>query len=456
MKKRIFKTSLRLKVQLSVISSFFKVFLLILLVGFSLPAISEEDSQPAPGDQAGNEEESTESKVLDAIIQRCEEKLKRVEKETVGMDMASYALISQVANQATSAAGSAKIAHQGSGAINTALAASTLKRCTKCKTAINKCKDDCDTENQCQTILLSSETNIECLCSEESNFGCKPDDTDCIQKCGADCKKCETSLEETLKGCEGFSSKCGDVCLQAGLSGVQAVTNMMAARQLGGCDEGEDCDTSLPKKKSETPLFENPKGLSVNPPNLSSSVNTGSGLSKSKNLSGAPYIPKTDTTQTDASKEDDKKKDTIAGSEDPYYGRESLNDGIKGVGFKPNSASLTGAGVGASPFGNQDGLNFKNGDSKKDKKNSVFGKSALSGGSVGFGSGGKLAGYKAASSLNRLGGSSKKGKNSLKKSNRGVSGEMGMQGEGTAQNLKDSIFERASHFIKVVCSSEKC
>ena len=167
--------------------------------------------------------------------------LDKATNATTGMNMESHVLVGQAVTNSTQvlagdSAKSAKIAHQGKAAIDGTLSAVALKRYVECSSAITEC------ETICQSAITKCNNII------NSDPGLLPDPA------VAECKTNIPEYKSTLSDCSGQQSICAQAGLQAGLSGLSALTSLFAAKQLSDC-EGDECDGTKtpPDKKITTP-----------------------------------------------------------------------------------------------------------------------------------------------------------------------------------------------------------
>ena len=200
-------------------------------LGSGLPTASSTSSTSAPVSGADGAADPQ---------QECSAMPGKARTATSGMDMASYALVGETVNSSvqTLAGSSAKIAHQGNAAINSVLSAVALKRCTACKSAISECESKCEFETACAEPKASLEA-----CRNSPSVDCSIQETDV--------EDCRTTAQENLEECQTQEEPCSQVCLQAGISGIQAATSLLAAKALGDCQPGEDCDSKKEEKEKK-------------------------------------------------------------------------------------------------------------------------------------------------------------------------------------------------------------
>lgn len=452
MERPAYKTNLNCKTHSgSEIFSFVQKVFLILILSFSLQAFTD-------GHEEGGEELST----LDGIKKQCRRDTKGADSTVFDGDTASTATMQQTTAQATSAGGqSARAAHLGSAAINTVMMANAQKRCGRCKAAISKCRESCNFDEKCEKFESQSGVSPYCICSDTANFGCNippsvPGSDPCLNhrsECQSSCNTCEEYLEEKLEECEGYSNPCGQVCAQAGLSGLTALTNLLAARQLGNC-VGEDCDKP-PKDEDD------PKNPDITPPNPTAPSAPGS--SHLAEFGGLGDNVSTDPYKLHSGVAGSKTKTNSKGNNkrtegNPYFGRESLNGNDKNT-LKPLSGSSKGSMAGVAPSsGSQDGLGLFNGNKNskpykklKDKKEGED----MDFGQGGFSPGGSFAGYQSSGGNSRRhygGGRSSKDKDSK----RGVSGAQADSKDSDSLLSQDTIFIRTSRLIVRFCNNSRC
>ena len=260
-------------------------------------------------------------------IEACESAAVEAEQASVGMDMTSYALVGQAVTGAVSAAkgSSAKVAHQGNMAIQGTLSAVALKRCAACQTAIGACETACDSSTQCKGYTDPPQASIPTL------------------------SDCTTTLQAKHKECMALKTPCGQACLQGGLSGIQALTSLLAAKALGDCPEGADNCVKNPEKNST----EKEEAKKPPAPNMmAGGQGPGMGMpnpwgdGKSSNEKTDPILPPEDGTQALAGNKDDKKK-RGEGRENPVAGSD-YSDGGEGPGSLASLGPLGGSRKGAS------------------------------------------------------------------------------------------------------------
>ena len=176
----------------------------------------------------------------------CKKAVSEAEQACKGMDMASYAMVGQATQGAVSAVesgGSAKLAHEGNAAINSALSSAALKRCAECESAMNHCMDTACAEERCRKE--GNDLAGECKPTTEASVKkscrtCK--DYDGGKQVQQERQQCAEAFDEKREECAELKTYRDQACLQGGLSGIQAATSLLAAQALGDCPEGaENC-----------------------------------------------------------------------------------------------------------------------------------------------------------------------------------------------------------------------
>ena len=397
---------------------------------------------------------------LQDIIERCEEGVEKAKEKTEGFDETSFNNMQQVTSQSLSAGGSAKLAHQANAAINSVMAANAVRRCNKCKVAINECQSQCDLEEQCQRIIGDAGGVCD---SSQPYYGCplvglsgtRPDDV-CIQDCNNKFDECKGSLEEGLEECETYKSPCNDSCVQAGLSGLTALTSLLAAEQLGG---NVDKANLLPKKEEKKdPKLEFPKGLKASDaPGSSGFADSGFADGEGSKahspalfseLQGDKSQQASDPTKTSV-------EPTDLSKPRHYYGRDGLSrNGLsKEGGFLGDT---TGSKL--DQFGSSKLSADKNDSArgKKSKRRSPDREEEIRLAQQGFsGSGGLFEGSSSHSARVSSGGGRRYRPKAKKTSQRGLSGEAKSSNKRDS-SFKDNIFGMTSHLIFQFCDNGKC
>lgn len=411
---------------------FIKVFCLFLILAFSAQTVFATEGEDG-------------LKTLDGIIEQCEKDVTFAGNETKGMDIASYAIMQQVTQQAVSVAGeSARTAHQGSAAINMVLTVNATKRCLKCKEAIEVCEESCGSENKCSTFLL--ENRETCKCGEG---GALP------EKCHGGCEACREKLMTSHTKCKALSSDCENVCLQAGLSSMTALTNLESAKKLGNC-RGANCSNSL--KESLEASSQDPNQLKL--PDGVSAVSSVPHFGHSEG-SVAQNSPQFNTASLAGTKKQVEKDTKDADQKKThYYGREGLATNIKPA---PSSSSPQGSIAGVSAGGSPSGLkpfssrgdksHFAN-KGQEDYEEEDYEEELFLAQTFNSAAGGLAGSRSARGGDNRFGGS-KRGFQG-KKSKRDLSGKDTGKEEAGGRSGRDTIFTRASRLIYNFCDGGRC
>ena len=392
------------------------------LVVVSFPLFSFSSAASFPCTDAYNED-------------RCEEAVYNVEAECKGMDMASYAMVGQAVQGATSSAqsASARTAQYGSAAINTAVAGAAMKRCMACKKAMRVCEKEACSKDRCETCTPSNITNKQ----REINT-------------------CKSEFQERWRECKSFKTYGDQACLQAGISGLQAATALMAARALGNCPEGaENC---VPQEEKEIDEMERQEKLQVGWSDSDSGYGSFGGLSGPEGYGDNNSSPNEPLIPPDSEKkiaDKDEEKEGSGGLEEegvPDSSSDSLaglvgSSASKGVKSQPFNYGKKTAGLGGSGLiaGNS-GYEEEEYEDEEDYPRDLSSKGAFGG------SGSGSSGYAAAKSQSNgrrryrdsgsLVGNKKLAMNNKKKDTFGK-GKSG-----------DTIFSQMSRFITKVCYRE--
>lgn len=353
------------------------------------------------------------------VVSKCNEASTKAEQATVGMDMTSYLLVGQTVQSSASAVqgSSAKLAHQGNAAIQGTLSAAALKRCAACQTAIKTCEKDCKA-SLCTEIVKKSEPT------------------------------CQTSLTEGFKKCGEQKRDCSLACLQGGLSGIQAMNSMLAARILGDCSAGDENCIKNQNQETEDSALDVPTAGAGGP---------GSSLGMVNPWGNQPPPSVTDPLiPPDNNFEENQTEENTDGRENdsPTDGKDfaALTSGT-GLG---SSGSSTGTGSQAFKYGkNAKSLGSEALSGNEEEEYEEDEKNYPSNYSVKGNFGGKRGGY-ARSSSDYNGGKVGNGSASL-----GGNRKLAMMDkkEDTFGKAKPigSIFTQMSRFIQRVCHKEmKC
>ena len=232
--KNNFYGSLLLAFEVGRLKRFFPLFVLFVYCFSAGGAIGDPEAAPvAVTGSAG-----------DGAVPFCNSVLLgKVTNATSGMNIESYILVGQAVTNSTQvlagdSAKSAKVAHQGKAAIDSTLSAVALKRYIKCSAAIT----------ECETICQSAITKCSNMIGKMINSSLTGPSAE-----AAACKKNIPEYKSTLSGCGAQQSICDQAGLQAGLSGLSALTSLFAAKQLSDC-EGDECGgTKVPIDKTPPP-----------------------------------------------------------------------------------------------------------------------------------------------------------------------------------------------------------
>ena len=430
--------------------SFLKGVLLTLVLAFNLQALTEGEG-------------SGEALSVEEITKECKKSVKRAEKETVGIDMASYAAMSQVTNQVSAVKGkSAKLAHQGNAGINSVLAANAAKRCTKCREAIRQCKSDCDSESQCEEIKIE---DIPTNCKKaKPEYGCpqtsgtnvsEPTFEPCKTNCNTAFEECERKLDDLREECISLSNPCEQACLQAGLSSLTALKSLAAAEQLGNC-EGDECKSLSNSEEGNELDIPNDLDSPYTPSSSGLVDGTVYGEGASSNNPAQLALGDLAGDKTKANK-NNKINPKDPSQPNHYYGREGLPD-VKASNLKPVNSKNSPFAARAGYSGNQArlaGILFNRGKKKKPYKEDEDEEDVNL--DQGFSPGGSISGYSPSGS--HSGGSfrSFKRDNKNKDSKRKLAGKDDSQADGkSGQDLKDTIFVITSRLIYKFCDNNKC
>ena len=392
---------------------FINKFLLPLVVSFSVLFCFQSSIVEGSCDH----EEKCDKTLVNNAEQVCE-----------GMDMASYALVGQTVQNATDTvqSASARTAQIGSAAVSTALGVSAMKRCTACRKAISECEEKC---------------NIDC---KECNLENPVDQT-----------KCEEHLAEKLEECRAFKTSGDQACLQAGISGIQALTSLMAARALGDCTPGDkSCDKEKDKDSKEdtddidSPIM--PSQSEFQPFGRDNGWGDDGGGPGSD-----PVIPPEEGESGNDTEEND--KDSKESTDEGYNEKGSLGSlaslggGSKSgrVSSQPFNYGKKATGSGGSGFlaGDSEDEEEEYDEDEEDYPRNFAGKGGFAGsGSSGYGSHKSGSGYnggrKRSSGSRSLAGNRKMAMNNQKKDTFGKG------------NSGDTIFAQMSRFITRVCHKE--
>ena len=428
-------------------------------------------------DSSGSQD-SDGSLLVDDIIENCEVNVKSAKQETVGIDMGSYAVMSQATSQVAAVGGmSAKLSHQANAGINSVLAANAAKRCTKCKGAISRCKEECDSTSKCESIKIDKSSKPCVKSAKETGYGkCLKDtttnnyDSICEGNCKTAISECDGELKKLQGTCESFSTPCGQACLQAGLSTLTAAASLVAAGQLGRC-EGDECKNLPdpdPDPEPKDPKPDIPKNSNAPSP---SGVVYGRvyGEGDSENNWASKNNPvQLGSALAGGETKTNKGKTTPKDSSQPrhYYERDG-SSGIAGDNSNPesskNSAGKRYSGNQASLAGNQASSAGNLNRSKKKKsyrkdEDEDEDEEGINWDQEGFRSGGSATGYsRSGSHSGRSSFGGFKRDNQDKDSKRELSGKSDSQANGKSdQDFKDTIFVRASRLIYKFCDNNKC
>ena len=388
---------------------------------------SNAEENPAPGeDNKGGDP-----------IEVCQSAVSKAVQASVGMDMASYALVGQTVSTAvqTAQGASAKVAHQGNMAIQGTLSAVALKRCAECQTAIGECESDCNSAEKC----AKQRDPV-----PPGDPGTLPTKTNC-----------ETELKAQLEKCLAQKTPCGQACLQGGISGLQAMTSLMAAKALGDCPEGAENCVEQPKKETEKEKF-NPASPPM-PGGIASAFDTttGSPWGEGTNQAGnqEPLLPPDEGSKQLAG--DDGKKESggeIAreGEEDSLGPLASLGGGIGASGTNSQAFDYGKKPSGSNGSGLLAGNTEEEGDGYGENEEEYYPTSRDSRG--GFGSSGK-AGYDRYSSS----GNGSRGGSGSSNGNRKLAVGKGSKKADTFGKgaVGDSIFAQTSRLITNFCQTDR-
>ncbi|MBC6415752.1 MAG: hypothetical protein GDA46_05105 [Bdellovibrionales bacterium] len=372
-----------------------------------------------------------EAQNVQEVIEQCEDSIKSAEKKTTGMDMESYALMQQTVNQVGQIGGkegkSAKIAHMSSATINGAMGAIATKKCSNCTLAVKKCYSDCDSEEKCDSTQ-------ECMQQIENNQ---------IQEC----TRCKGQLND--EECSEFENLCIQICLQAGLSLAGATANVLAARQLEGC-EGKECEdlSKLKGREQEPDLPQLPNSLAQG--DISETRPVSNGTSKTDSFAG--LRPSTNSN-SDSEKGKSQDFDSQAG------GFTNLGQGKEShIAKNPNNLSKNPSQFSYSHGGAGNSLGSLGGNvSKKGKKNKHDFKTSDESLEKEFNQGFPKSnqGQTGVQAYSNNYGNLKKGWNKDKKKEKR---DLSSQSE-ELKNTKslENIFNKMSHFIENVCNGgQRC
>ncbi|MDE0091735.1 MAG: hypothetical protein OXN83_00425, partial [Oligoflexia bacterium] len=202
--------------------------------------------------------------------EECKKAVSKAEQACKGMDMASYAMVGQATQGAVSAVesgGSAKLAHEGNAAINSALSSAALKRCAECELAMNHCMEEACAEERCDDGdgNYMNDSPDECkptLRAEQERINNPPHKTsDGGKQVQQERQQCAEAFDEKREECAELKTYRDQACLQAGLSGIQAATSLLAAQALGDCPEGAENCINLDREKDKEEVK-----IAVDPP----------------------------------------------------------------------------------------------------------------------------------------------------------------------------------------------
>ncbi len=373
------------------------------------------------------------------------------------MDMGAMAMVGQTANTAVSATedggGSAKLAHQGSMAINGTMSAYALSVYDSCTSAFTACETACAVGEEKDAVLSNCPKEGAEICSKYGPGETPPSDL------SVDCSKvkanCEDHKTKILAQCTSAAGACDQALIQAGLSLANVGISLMALRALRGdddggdeCEEGEDCPdentTPLPDfRSSSLPT------ATTNSPNTS----PGEDEKKTNQEFTPPEKPEEKKTTVAKKEKGEKYKPTKEGTgSDNTMGLASALGGQKSATPSNSAGGLgsSGLGRGLSSASNNDGEPLMDDEDDEDwRRNNPGITGAFSGGltsqpaNVRGGAGG-------------LGGPSQRGKSGKKNKNKKWAQASKKKGDIFAKaGAHSSIFEKMSQIIQSYCGKEK-
>ena len=354
--------------------------------------------------------------------QACESAVMKVEESSVGMDMASYAMVQQTVSSVSQSGNkkSIKKAHQGSALINSTLSVVALKRCSACEKAIKGCKQTCSAKNCDRYKMPQAVFNT-------------------------DYNVCVRELNSQKRECFKHKSECQNSCLQAMLSGAQALGNINAARALSDCS-GPNCNQVKNDPKNK-PVIHAPDGVKISEiPGIGSKPPDELGA-QDPDPFGMQFPPAGENQQAQNNlQEDSDQKNKAGGVETKTAGSGSPptdfsyednyedNYGGRGLANQQNS--------GSAGRGKQAGKEKDKNSPKYSKNNFETNEAGLSG----------YTGYETNNSDTALGGGGGKAPAKKDKSIKMASADKKNLGIGKA---KDNIFVQMSRFITKVCDTDK-
>ncbi|MCZ0932711.1 MAG: hypothetical protein OXJ52_06140 [Oligoflexia bacterium] len=181
----------------------------------------------------------------------CGDAVTEAEQACKGMDMASYAMVGQAVQGTTSDAkgSSAKVAHEGTAAISGTLSAAALKRCMSCEKAMNHCIEEACHKRRCGTDKDTGGGDRLCAPTDSAVEEKDNPPSDGGEQIRKERQKCRRVFKAKEKKCKELQTFRDQACLQAGLSGAQALKSLLAAKALGDCPEGAENCIEKPEEK---------------------------------------------------------------------------------------------------------------------------------------------------------------------------------------------------------------
>lgn len=364
----------------------------------------------------------------------------KVEEATSGMDLTSLMLVSQTAGSALQAT-DAKLAHQGQAATQGTLSTVAMKRYAECSAAISECEGVCTKCPKWEKV----ESDRQTACAMEAMAG------------GGECSQLTQEAEEEKNKCEGFlrectsfSEKCNSTALQGLLSAIQAAISALAAKKLGDCKEGEDCDEESSGKPKEETLVAGPNP----PPSIPGLPGQGPwGISEftgnEPGLSGKYQLPPGGQKQPGKNiktTKNTRNNNNPNGNDNPGLTPLPLGSGKDDPSSGSPSSLAGNMGSSLGDFGSNFGLGEEE-EEEEDPENEKYPSDLTAGFTGGGSTGGSngASGYRSHSSAR--GGGPKLALNSKKFGKKGD-----LKGNIFNKKTEDSIFKKMSRLIQSFCA----